>query len=176
MKKLNLGCGKDIKKGFINLDCEKLEGVDVIHDLNKFPYPFKNNTFKEIHGFNILEHLENTIKVMEEIHRIGNKGCKVIIRVPSFNSYLAYADPTHKKFFTYNSFNYFREGDMLGSYYTKVRFKIKERRWIFDEGKTIGKINKPVSKVINKIPIFYQRFLAYMLPCSGLCFELEVIK
>jgi hypothetical protein len=44
-KKLHLGCGTNIKKDWINLDFVKLKGVEVVHDLNKFPYPFKDNTF-----------------------------------------------------------------------------------------------------------------------------------
>ncbi len=32
MKKLNLGCGKDIRKGYINLDLKKLPGVDIVHN------------------------------------------------------------------------------------------------------------------------------------------------
>lgn len=43
--KLNLGCGTDIRKGWINLDIAKLDGIDVIHDVNNVPLPFEDNTF-----------------------------------------------------------------------------------------------------------------------------------
>lgn len=36
MKRLNLGCGRDIKKGWINLDILKLPGVDVVYDLTNY--------------------------------------------------------------------------------------------------------------------------------------------
>jgi len=35
MKQLNLGCGKDIRKGYVNLDIYPLEGVDVVADIEK---------------------------------------------------------------------------------------------------------------------------------------------
>ena len=57
--KLNLGAGKNILKGFINLDIVDLEGVDVCHNLDKFPYPFEDNLFQFIFANNILEHLED---------------------------------------------------------------------------------------------------------------------
>ena len=41
IKKLNLGCGLDIKKGYINLDKSKLKGVDVAHDSDKYPGHFQ---------------------------------------------------------------------------------------------------------------------------------------
>ena len=41
--KLNLGCGKDIKEGYINLDIVDYGG-NQIHDINKFPYPFADTT------------------------------------------------------------------------------------------------------------------------------------
>ena len=47
--KLNLGCGRDIREGYVNLDKAGLDGVDVVHDLNVFPYPFEDNEFDEIH-------------------------------------------------------------------------------------------------------------------------------
>jgi len=37
MKKLNLGCGNDIKKDYVNLDIAKLQGVNVVWDVNKLP-------------------------------------------------------------------------------------------------------------------------------------------
>lgn len=45
MKKLNLGCGKDIKAGYVNLDIVKLDGVYVVWDVNKLPLPFKKEEF-----------------------------------------------------------------------------------------------------------------------------------
>lgn len=47
--KLNLGCGKDIKDGYINLDVRYIKGVDVVCNLNSFPYPFQNDVFDEIY-------------------------------------------------------------------------------------------------------------------------------
>ena len=63
-KKLNFGCGTRIMKGYVNLDIVKHKGVDVVHDLNKFPYPFKNGEFDEIYARFILEHLGDLVKVM----------------------------------------------------------------------------------------------------------------
>ncbi len=59
LKKLNLGCGLNHREGYVNLDAVKLPGVDVVHDLNKMPYPFKTNQFDEIICQHLLEHLDN---------------------------------------------------------------------------------------------------------------------
>jgi predicted SAM-dependent methyltransferase len=56
--KLNIGCGKKILEGYVNLDKIKLPGVDVVQDLNKYPWEFQDNTFDEIYADNVMEHLE----------------------------------------------------------------------------------------------------------------------
>ena len=68
MKKLNLGCGKDIREGFINSDIRDLPGVDYILDIEKIPYPFNENTFDFVLALNILEHfpIEDTEKILRE--------------------------------------------------------------------------------------------------------------
>ena len=38
--KLHLGCGHIIKEGWVNHDIVPLAGVDVVHDLTKFPWPW----------------------------------------------------------------------------------------------------------------------------------------
>jgi predicted SAM-dependent methyltransferase len=46
--KLNIGAGNDIRNGWINHDIAELEGIDIVHDLNKFPWPFEDEQFSEI--------------------------------------------------------------------------------------------------------------------------------
>ena len=104
--KLNLGCGNDIKKGWVNLDIYKGEGIDVVHDLNNLPLPFEDNSFNYILCKDILEHV-NYVDVMNELHRILKKGGIIRIRVPHFTSKSNYADPTHINLFSSNTFYYF---------------------------------------------------------------------
>jgi len=125
--KLNIGCRSDIKPNYVNLDSTPLPGVDVAYDLNKLPWPFEDNTYTEIFCKNVLEHLSDTVKIMEEIYRISKSDCRVFIRVPYWNSYVTYADPTHKKGFHKMQFEFFyptKEACKNRPYYSNARFKI----------------------------------------------------
>ena len=62
--KLNLGCGKDIKPGFINVDYIKHNGVDVVLNLETIPYPFKSKSVDYIMMSHVLEHLVYPIKTL----------------------------------------------------------------------------------------------------------------
>jgi ubiquinone/menaquinone biosynthesis C-methylase UbiE len=107
MKKLNLGCGNDIKKGYVNLDVAKLPGVDVIWDINKLPLPFETEEFDEILCKDVIEHIEDYPQLLKELHRILKKGGVLMIRVPHFTSPNNFKDPTHKRLFSAESFNFF---------------------------------------------------------------------
>ena len=110
LKILDIGCGMHKSPGSIGIDFNPLSEADYIHDLDIFPYPFKDNTFDVILCRSVLEHLNDVVKVMEEIHRVGKPGCIVKIIVPFFSSHWAHVDPTHKHFFTSHSFDYFIPG------------------------------------------------------------------
>ena len=172
MKKLSLGCGRRIRKDYVNLDCVKLPGVDVIHNLNKYPYPFKDNEFDEVLAESVLEHLDNIIAPIEEIWRISKKGARIKISVPIFPSVWAMADPTHKSYYTFFTFNYFREEDEL-NYYSKARFKIIKRDVIFLNPFSF------LNGLINLFPFItkvYAIWFSMLFPANELHFELEVIK
>ena len=107
MAKLNLGCGTDVRKGYVNVDIIKRDGVDVVHDLNKFPYPFPKNHFEEIHASHLLEHVDDVLKVMEELYRILKPNGILTAIVPYFSSSGAFQDPTHKHFFADDTTKYY---------------------------------------------------------------------
>ena len=105
MRILDLGCGNAKYKSkndlVVGIDNIKLKNVDIVHDLNKFPYPFKKNEFDLICTSHTLEHLDNLDKVFQELIRITKNKGRVKIRVPHFSCGVSYRDPTHKRLFSY---------------------------------------------------------------------------
>lgn len=130
MKKLNFGCGKDIKKGYTNADVSQLEGVDKTFDFNVFPYPFPEDEFNEILADNVLEHLDDIPAVMKELHRISKPGGAVRIIVPYYNCYGAYNDITHKHYFSRLSFEPFYRKNARGNYFIQEKFEKEKLRLI----------------------------------------------
>lgn len=106
IKRLNVGCGTDIRTGWVNLDSANLQGVNVVHDLESLPLPFEDNIFDEILCQDVLEHL-NYIPVLQDLHRILKPSGRITIRVPHFSSKNNFIDPTHKKMFSWETFEFF---------------------------------------------------------------------
>jgi SAM-dependent methyltransferase len=178
MKKLNLGCGPKPIEGWVNLESTKLPGVDVVWDVNKRPLPFKDNTFAEVEAIFILEHVDDLIGTMEELHRICANGAKLNIRVPSFSNPFFWDDPTHVRPFNYNSFNYFTSTSAF-PYLSNARFVILKRRIFYLQAASFFKSRwfvAPLDGMINLKPAFYEKFFGYILPSSELHFLLGVEK
>lgn len=79
--KLNLGCGKDYKKGWINVDVSTECKVDILADLSK-KFPFKDNYADEILLSDILEHFikEEGEVFLKECYRVLKIDGKITIR------------------------------------------------------------------------------------------------
>ena len=177
-KKLHLGSGLKVLKGYTNVDLTNKYGADVIHNLEKFPYPFKDNTFDYILMDNVLEHLEDTIKVMEELHRISKPNAIINIIVPHCSGFMAFGSITHKRYFTSGTFNTFEPNNW--EKYSKAEFKVLEnkivwldcRNWVW-----IKPLKKIVNVIINKNKFISERFLSYALGgFDHIYFRLKVLK
>ena len=174
-KILDLGCGNHKIPESVGVDFVKIPGVDIVHNLNKIPYPFKKDYFDIIYANQILEHLEPSLDdILKELCRICKPTGKIKIIVPHAMSVGAFSDPTHKKFFTYFTFDYFGSNEQ--SYYTKSRVKILKRKFICASGRKSSILLKPLEWLANKIPMIYSHFFAFIFPISTLYFELKPVK
>jgi SAM-dependent methyltransferase len=130
VKTLDLGCGDRKTKGTIGIDCVRLPGVDIIHDLNRFPYPFEDNTFDKVLMLNIIEHLDDTIKVMREVYRILKPGGIVHIETVYWNHKHSISDPQHKHLFNEHSWEFYT--GKRKQYYTDYAFEMLSLKWLYD--------------------------------------------
>lgn len=179
-KRLNLGCGKDIRPGWVNLDIAPLEGVDVVHDLNELPLPFEEETFAEILCLDILEHVEFA-PLLKECLRILEPGGKLVLEVPHFSSSNNYVDPTHRNRFSVKTFNFFcrdsYEYRNRGHYYFDFSFsKCTECRLSFHQAPSFF-WNYLISAAVNccrRSRLFYEATgLTYLFPAQNIRITLE---
>jgi len=121
MNKLHLGCGEDYKDGYLNVDFHNHFKVDMVFNLNQFPYPFENSRFDEIIAFHVLEHLNDPFTVMKELYRIIKPEGILHIKVPHFSRGFTHTE--HKAGFDVTFPQYFNPGFTKSGYYG-VNFKI----------------------------------------------------
>ncbi len=129
---LHLGCGHVILDDHVNVDCAPLPGVDIVHDLAKMPWPFPDNQFKKILLNHVLEHLPNTIAVMDELWRISKSGAQVNVNVPYWNASDYITDPTHIRPFNEHTFDFFDPDHFRCKerpYYARARFRPGRRAY-----------------------------------------------
>ena len=172
---IDIGCGNLKVPGTIGVDNVKIPGVDVVHNLNKFPYPFQTSSVDVIYANQVLEHLTAPLdEIMAELCRICKPNGVIKIEVPHALNVAGFADPTHVKFYTYFTFDYF--GNNIQSYYAKTKIRILKKRFIYKTGRISSILLKPVEFLINLFPMIYSHYFAFIIPCSTLYFELQPIK
>ena len=177
MRVLELGCGFNKTPGAVGVDIIDGSDADIIHDLNVFPYPFADNEWDRILCRDVLEHVDDFVRTVDEIWRIARPAAMVEVSGPFMSSVNFFSDPTHKRAFTSKTFDYFIEGTrafMFG--YSKARFelvaceydreeRIKRRgphRWLLDWA--------------NRNKEHYESRFAFIYPLYQIFFDLRVVK
>ncbi len=135
--KLDLACGQNKRPGFTGVDIAPGEGVDIVHDLETYPWPFKDHSIEEFHVSHYAEHTKDLMKFMNEIWRIGEAGAKVTIIGPYYTSIRAWQDPTHVRALSEATWQYFnkswRELNKLDHYPITCDFDITNMVVFFNE-------------------------------------------
>jgi len=147
---LDLGCGTDKEPGFLGMDRQNLPGVDIVHDLEDFPWPLEDDSCLVIKGSHLIEHIKPwlTLDFFNEVWRVLKPGCQACFSTPYAGSSLFWQDPTHCNGFTERTFWYF-DPTHISKYWNFYRPK----PWAIDPGFPVYQMNGILEIVMRKVVI-----------------------
>jgi len=167
---LDIGCGAQKVPGAVGLDISADTAADIVHNLDVFPYPIEDSSFDQILLQDVIEHVEQPIKVFEELHRIARPAGRVQLRTPHFSSVLAYGDPTHRHYFSTLAIRSLAEPRF--AHYTDIRFRVVHVTldlWL--PWRLLG-----IGAFANRLPEAYEKYLAFQFSAMNIRAEFEVLK
>ncbi len=129
--KLNLGCGRDYKEGYENVDISRDVPADGYYNvINGIPKPA--NTYSEVIVNNVLTQIEKStdfVSVMNELWSVTRPTGAIYIRVPNAKDDCAFQDPMDCRRFTEETFTYMEDGhrryEQYGKHYGFRPFKVE---------------------------------------------------
>ncbi len=172
---LHIGSGFSPLTGATTVDLNPATNPSVVWDLNQIPWPFATDSFDQVVALSIIEHLEDFLAVLGEIHRICRTDAQVNILVPHFSSAAAYVDPTHKQHLSARSCDYVIAGTEIEreyGFYVPYRYKL-ERRFV-DLAPGLQFIPGALWLARHRTA-FWEEYLCYLLRGGGIFWQLRVV-
>lgn len=136
--RLDIGCGANKQPNFVGMDIQDLPGVDIIHDLEIYPWPIPDERVIVAVCHHVLEHINphkgGVIRFMNEVWRILKPDAKIAITMPHGASDGYLQDPTHCNAMNENSFWYFDPdspeiGDAFWRFYRPKPWAVEARAY-----------------------------------------------
>jgi len=127
--RLDVACGTNKQSGFVGMDYRKLNGVDIVHDAERLPWPVPAGSCSVVLMSHIWEHLKPwlSIKIANEVWRVLEPGGQWWLVTPYANSFGYLQDPTHCNPANEVTWEYFDPRFNLFEVYEPKPFKIMKR-------------------------------------------------
>ena len=97
--RLDIGCGANKQAGWVGMDWQELPGVDIIHDVEDYPWPLPDESVLVAFASHLVEHISPArggfLKFMNEVWRVLKPGGEFAIATPHGYSPGYLQDPTH---------------------------------------------------------------------------------
>lgn len=152
--RLDIGCGETKQPNYVGMDIRKVEGVDIVWDMEKTPYPIPDNSCLTIIASHVVEHIApahfGLINVFNEWWRIMKPHGRLMISAPYGMSRGFIQDPTHTKPINEDTFTYFDPTHRNGFWtiYKPRPWKIIANAWHTDGNIEVVLEKMPAEDVI----------------------------
>jgi hypothetical protein len=171
---LDIGCGtRKQEAGAVGIDRSPNSAADIVWDLDRHPWPLGSDRFSRVFMSHIIEHFEDAMKAMAEVHRVGKNGADVFIVTPHFSSHNSFSDPTHRRHLTASSFEYFTGKDFASFVGSSVSFDIVDTRLTFGGNFLLDNAGRLISTASMR---WYERHAAWIFPAWDIHCHLRVRK
>ncbi len=144
---LDIGLTDGKQPNYLKMARQKAVGVDLVHDLEKFPWPLEDNSCLTILAAHIIEHIKPwlTVSWMNELWRVMKKDGQLAISTPYAGSPLWWQDPTHCTGLNELSFAYFDPG------FPKLFEVHNPKPWKIEKGSPIWKSEGNIECLLRAI-------------------------
>jgi SAM-dependent methyltransferase len=167
-RKLNLGCGSHKRPDCLNVDIRRDLAPDLAWNLDEHPFPLPRKQFDHVYALDIVEHLSDVARFMQEVHELLAPGGILEITTPHFSCANSYTDPTHRQHLGYFSFDFFAPGSAQ-ELSPAGRFETIERTLVFHPSLA----NRIVAHLANRFPTAYERRFTWLFPAWFMIFKLR---
>lgn len=144
-------------------------------DLDRYPYPFADDSFDRLEATHVIEHVSDVIRTMEEFHRLVRPGGRLRLVTPHYTDFSSFCDPTHRWHLNSFSFRYFGEDHGGFGYYSRARLReISVRLKLLAFWRLLG-----LELLVNRsrrIRRFWEHYLCFVVRGKVMEFEFEVLK
>ena len=183
--RLNLGSGQRRLEGYFNVDCTTVTQPDLLADLNEPLDCLPDNCVEAVYARHTLEHIENFIGLLGELHRVCRADATLDIIVPHFSNPYGFSDPTHVRFFGLYSFFYFADAQdqprrKVPSFYTPMRFRVEKVEFRLLKESLLEKCARSaLEPLINRSVRgldWYERRMCRLFPVGDVRYLLKPVK
>ena len=145
---LDVGCGENKQPGFVGMDLRKLKGVDIVHDVESFPWPLGDGGCITVLASHLIEHIKPwfSIPFMDECWRVLEVNGTLVLSTPYPGSRGFWQDPTHCNGWNEATFQYFDPNYPLYQIYKPKPWKIQKGFPVYQAQGNLEVILKKVSE------------------------------
>lgn len=137
--RLDIGCGASKQSpAWVGIDIRPLPGVDIVHDVEVYPWPLPDECVSVAVCSHLIEHINphkgGFLRFMDEVWRVLKPDAEFAIACPHGASPGYLQDPTHCNQVNETTWAYFdplepNTGGMLYKFYRPKPWKIKALSW-----------------------------------------------